>query len=188
MCPFGDPDKEAQIRTAKTYDLTTEQWKLIFEKVSKYCVWSIIEGGEPTSRPDFLDLVRYLHHLRMPITLITNSSLLHTIDLDELRKYIKFVTCSIDSVFEEPYCKVRGVTPQMYRRVIQNLQLLTDHRIPHYFNSVITKFNTKEFINQTYFEKARELGASAVSLTFVEDRSDVNYKLLPDNETMKEVC
>jgi MoaA/NifB/PqqE/SkfB family radical SAM enzyme len=188
MCPFGDPDKEAQIRTAKTYDLTTEQWKLIFEKVSKYCVWSIIEGGEPTSRPDFLDLVRYLHHLRMPITLITNSSLLHTIDLDELRKYIKFVTCSIDSVFEEPYCKVRGVSPQMYRRVIQNLQLLTDHRIPHYFNSVITKFNTEEFINQTYFEKARELGATAVSLTFVEDRSDVNYKLLPDNETMKEVC
>jgi len=52
MCPFGDPDKVSQTQFAKKNDLTTEQWKLIFDKVSKYCIWSIIEGGEPTSRPD----------------------------------------------------------------------------------------------------------------------------------------
>ncbi len=53
MCPFGDPDKINQTKFAKKNDLTTEQWKLIFDKASKYCIWSIIEGGEPTSRPDF---------------------------------------------------------------------------------------------------------------------------------------
>jgi MoaA/NifB/PqqE/SkfB family radical SAM enzyme len=187
MCPFGDPDKEGQIKFAKAQDLTTEQWKSIFDKVAKYCVWSIVEGGEPTSRPDFMELVKYLHELKMPVTLITNCSLLHTIDLDELKRNIQFVTCSIDSVFEEPYCKVRGVTPQTYSRVMDNLQLLTDHKVPHYLNSVITKYNTKEFIDQTYFDRARELGAGAVSLTFVEDRSDVDYSLLPDSKTMKEV-
>jgi MoaA/NifB/PqqE/SkfB family radical SAM enzyme len=123
----------------------------------------------------------------MPITLITNCSLLHTIDLDELKKYIQFVTCSIDSTYEEPYCKVRGVTPQMFKRVIDNVRLLTEHQVPHYFNSVITKYNAQEFIDQTYFERARELGANAVSLTFVEDRSDVDYSLLPDRETMARV-
>ena len=51
MCPFGDADKEGQIALAKSRDLTTEQWKGVFDKVSKHCVWSIIEGGEPTSRP-----------------------------------------------------------------------------------------------------------------------------------------
>lgn len=188
MCPFGDADKEGQIALAKRKDLTTEQWKTVFDKVSKHCVWSIIEGGEPTSRPDFMELVRYLHAKKMPITLITNCSLLHTIDLDELKKYIQFVTCSIDSVFEEPYCKVRGVSPQMYRRVIDNLHLLTEHKVPHYFNSVITKYNTQEFIDQTYFDRAKELGANAVSFTFVEDRSDVDYSLLPDRETMNKVC
>src|SRR5581483_1047429 len=183
----GDPDKEGQIKFARAHDLTTDQWKLIFDKIAKYCVWCIVEGGEPTSRPDFMELVKYLHGLKMPVTLITNCSLLHTIDLDELKKHIQFVTCSIDSVFEEPYCKVRGVTPQTYRRAMDNLQLLTDHKVPHYLNSVITKYNTKEFIDQTYFDRARELGAGAVSLTFVEDRSDVNYSLLPDEQTMKEV-
>ena len=187
MCPFGDADKETQMKFVRTRDLTTDQWKTIFDKVSKRCIWSIIEGGEPTSRPDFMELVRYLYGLKMPITLITNCSLLHTIDLEELKKYIQFVTCSIDSTYEDPYCKVRGVTPQMFKRVTDNVRLLTEHRVPHYFNSVITKYNTQEFIDQTYFDRARGLGANAVSLTFVEDRSDVNYSLLPDSETMTKV-
>ena len=188
MCPFGDPEKEGQIALAKRADLTTQQWKMVFDKVSKYCVWCIIEGGEPTSRPDFMELVDYLHRIKMPITLITNCSLLDKTDLDSLKRYIEFVTCSIDSTFEEPYCKVRGVSPQVFRRVIDNLRLLTKHEIPHYFNSVITKFNAQEFIDQTYFDRAKDLGASAISLTFVEDRSDVEYSLLPDRQTMVQVC
>src|SRR5437867_11999836 len=71
---------------------------------------------------------------------------------------------------------------------MQNLRLLTDHSVPHYFNSVITKFNTKEFIDKSYFGRAAELGINSVSLTFVEDRSDVNYSLLPDRDTMVKVC
>jgi MoaA/NifB/PqqE/SkfB family radical SAM enzyme len=188
MCPFGDSDKVGQTKFAKRNDLTTEQWKLIFDKVSKHCIWSIIEGGEPTSRPDFMELVRYVNSLKIPITLITNCSLLHTIDLDELKKNVQFVICSIDSVFEESYCKVRGVSPLVYRKVMENLRLLTEYKIPHYFNSVITKYNTREFIDQTYFDKAMELGANAVSFTFVEDRSDVNYSLLPDRQTMVKIC
>ena len=188
MCPFGDADKEGQVQLARRNDLTTEQWKLVFDKVARHCVWAIIEGGEPTSRPDFMELVKYLHGIKMPVTLITNCSLLHAIDLDELKKYIQFVTCSIDSIFEEPYCKVRGVTPQMYRRVTDNFRLLSKHSVPHYFNSVITKYNTQEFIDGTYFERAKELGANAVSFTFVEDRSDVDYSLLPDRQTMTDVC
>lgn len=188
MCPFGDPDKISQTMSAKKNDLTTEQWKLIFDKVSKCCIWSIIEGGEPTSRPDFMELVRHIYNLKIPITLITNCSLLHTIDLLELKNYIQFITCSIDSVFEESYCKVRGVSPLVYHRVIDNLRLLVEHKVPHYFNSVITKYNTEEFINQSYFDKAKELGSNAVSFTFVEDRSDVSYSLLPDRNTMVKVC
>jgi len=188
MCPFGDSDKQSQIKIANRDDLSTDQWKQIFDKASKYCVWSIIEGGEPTSRQDFMELVRYLYDIHLPVTLITNCSLLHTIDLEELKKYIQFITCSIDSVFEDSYCKVRGVSAQVFRKVIDNLHLLTEHKVPHYLNSVITKYNTEEFINQSYFDKAKELGSDAVSLTFVEDRSDVEYSLLPDRQTMVQVC
>jgi MoaA/NifB/PqqE/SkfB family radical SAM enzyme len=188
MCPFGDPDKANQMNIAKRNDLSTDQWKLIFDKVSQHCIWAIVEGGEPTSRPDFMELIKYLYQIKMPITLISNCSLLHTLDLQELKKYIQFITCSVDSVFEEPYCKVRGVNPNTFHRVIENLNLLTEYKVPHYFNSVITKYNTEEFINQSYFRKALDLGSNAVSFTFVEDRSDVKYSLLPDREKMVEVC
>jgi MoaA/NifB/PqqE/SkfB family radical SAM enzyme len=188
MCPFGDPDKGNQMSIARKNDLSTDQWKLIFDKVSQHCIWAIVEGGEPTSRPDFMELVKYLYQLRLPVTLISNCSLLHTLDLIELKKYIQFITCSIDSVFEDSYCKVRGVPPNTFHRVIENLNLLTKNKVPHYFNSVITKYNTEEFIDQSYFRKAADLGSNAVSFTFVEDRSDVNYSLLPDRQTMVEVC
>ena len=188
MCPFGDSDKINQFKFAKKNNLSTSEWKSIFDKVSKYCIWSIIEGGEPTSRPDFMELVTYLHTLNMPITLITNCSLLDTIDLKELKKYIQFITCSIDSVYEKSYCKVRGVSRDTYDKVMKNLLLLNENNIPHYFNSVITKYNTEEFINQSYFDRAKELGSNAVSFTFVEDRSDVDYSLLPDRKTMIAVC
>src|SRR5215207_9893999 len=178
MCPFGDPDKVNQIKFAKKNDLTTEQWKLIFDKVSKYCIWSIIEGGEPTSRPDFMELVRYLYELNIPITLISNCSLLHTIALNELKKYIEFVTCSIDSVFEEPYCKVRGVSSQMYQRVMDNLNLLTEHKVPHYFNSLITKKNMKIFIDLFYLKRKKKLFKNEFFFTFVKVRSNFNYSLL----------
>lgn len=188
MCPFGDPNKESQIKFAKKNDLSTNQWKSIFDKVSKNCIWTIVEGGEPTSRPDFMELIRHLYGLKLPITLITNCSLLHKVDLDELKKYIQFITCSIDSVHQDSYCKVRGVTPETYNRVMANLELLNQHKIPHYFNSVITKFNTEEFLDGSYFLKSREMQVNSVSLTFVEDRSDVNYSLLPDRKTMNQIC
>jgi MoaA/NifB/PqqE/SkfB family radical SAM enzyme len=188
MCPFGDSNKEGQLKLVNERDLTTEQWKSIFDKVSKYCVWSIIEGGEPTSRPDFMDLVSYLHSINLPTSLITNCSLLHTVDLEMLRRYIQFITCSIDSVYDEPYCKVRGVSSKTFNKVMENIELLNQSNISHYFNSVITKFNTDEFIDQSYFDKANELGSSSVSLTFVEDRADVSYSLLPDRKTMVKVC
>lgn len=105
MCPFGDSNKEGQLKLVSERDLSTEQWKSIFDKVSKYCVWSIVEGGEPTSRPDFMELLSYLHEIEMPTSLITNCSLLHTVDLEKLKRYVQFITCSIDSIHEESYCK-----------------------------------------------------------------------------------
>src|SRR5688572_32759945 len=71
---------------------------------------------------------------------------------------------------------------------MENIELLNQNNISHYFNSVITKYNTEEFIDQSYFDKAKELGSNAVSFTFVEDRSDVSYTLLPDRQTMVRVC
>jgi MoaA/NifB/PqqE/SkfB family radical SAM enzyme len=188
MCPFGDPDKEAQLMHAMQRDLSTEQWKYVMSKVAKYAIWSIVEGGEPTSRKDILELLEHLNSLHIPVTMITNGSLLHTLDLDRLKDCVDYVCLSIDSLKQDSYCKVRGVKQEIFNRVISNIGLLRDKGIKHYINSVITKWNAEEFITQEYFDIAKSLGVHTVSMTFVEDRSDVDYSLLPDRGTMVKVC
>ncbi|RMF32035.1 MAG: radical SAM protein [Candidatus Nitrosothermus koennekii] len=188
MCPFGDPNKEEQMQYAKEHDLTTEEWKKAFDKVADNCIWAIIEGGEPLSRKDIFELLEYLNNKKIPVTLITNGSLLHTIDLARLKSLISTICCSIDSIKKESYCKVRGVNEELYYRVMNNLKKLDEYDISRYINSVITKWNTEEFITQEYFDYIKnELNIHAVSMTFVQNRVG-GPNLLPDRKSMEKVC
>lgn len=189
MCSFGDSDKEGQIRLAIKKDLKTEEWKRVMSDAANHCIWSIIEGGEPTARKDIMELLRHLKNVGLPVTLITNGSLLHTLDIDELKNNVNTVCCSVDSVREDAYCKVRGVNPAMYHRVMNNVKMLGDHHVQRAINAVITKWNTEEFITGEYFDYVkRELDIHAMSLTLVEDRVDAPYSLAPDTETKKKVA
>lgn len=188
MCPFGDPDKEGQIKYAKEHDLSTEEWKKVFDKLAENCIWAIIEGGEPLSRNDIFQLLEYLKHKKIPVTLITNGSLLHTIDLARLKRLVNTVCCSIDSVMRDSYCKVRGVNEDLYYRVINNIRELSKYNVSRYINSVITKWNTEEFITQEYFDFVKnELDIHTVSLTFVQNRRG-GPNLLPDRDSIVKVC
>ena len=51
----------------------------LFDKVSKYYIWFIVEGHELTHASDFRELVTYLHNLNMTINLLLNCLLLHTL-------------------------------------------------------------------------------------------------------------
>lgn len=187
MCPFGDPDKEKQLKYAKEHDLTLDGWKKVIDKISKECVWCIVEGGEPFSRSDIMDILEYMHG-KIPVTVITNASLLHTIDLDRLRSLIMSICCSVDSVKKDSYCKVRGVKEELYYRVMNNVKLLSEKGINRYINSVITKWNTEEFITQEYFDYVRdELDIHDVSITFVQNMTN-GPDLLPDRKTIEKVC
>jgi MoaA/NifB/PqqE/SkfB family radical SAM enzyme len=189
MCNFGDSDKDGQIKLAALRDLATEQWKRVMSQAANHCVWSIIEGGEPTSRKDILELLQHLKSIQLPATLITNGSLLHKLDLRELKKNTNTVCCSIDSVREEAYCKVRGVNPAMYHAVMNNVKMLGEHGIQRAINAVITKWNTEEFVTGEYFDfVTKELDIHAMSLTFVEDQPGSSHSLSPDLYMRKKVA
>ncbi len=188
MCIFGMPDKEAQMADALKNDLKTEQWKHVMSKVAPHVVWSIVEGGEPTTRRDIMELLGHLHSIGLGFTLITNGSMLHTLDLEELASY-GVVCCSIDSVKEEAYCKIRGVSPSMYKRVMENVRLLSKYNVKRAINTVITKYNCDEFITHEYFDFVRkELDVHAVNFSFVEDVFPSKYRLAPDRESKSKVA
>lgn len=190
MCPFGDPDKEKQIKFAQTHDLNTEQWKMAMSKASKYCIWSFMEGGEPTARKDFVELVQHLRSVNLPVTVITNGSFLHTFDINMLKQYVDTFCVSIDSIHEDSYCKIRGVPPEVYHRVMDNVKMLADHNINRYTNAVITKWNVDEFISGEYFDNIyKEYGIPAITPTLIEDRVGVAYESLsPDPPTIRKIA
>ncbi len=188
MCPFGEVEKDKQLQYAREHDLNTQDWKSVFDKIGDECIGVIIEGGEPLSRSDILDLLQYLNNKDIPTILITNCSLLHTIDLNRLKSLVNAICCSIDSIKKESYCKVRGVSEELYYRVINNLNKLDEHKINRYINSVITKWNTEEFITQEYFDYVKnKLNIHSVSMTFVQNRSN-GPDLLPERKVIEKVC
>jgi MoaA/NifB/PqqE/SkfB family radical SAM enzyme len=190
MCPFGDPDKAKQLKFATAHNMNTEQWKTAMTKAAKYCIWSFMEGGEPTSRQDFIELVQHLKNIHLPVTVVTNGSLLHNFDVDVLRHDVDKFCLSIDSIHKDSFCKIRGVTAEVYDRVMRNLQMLDEHNVNRYTNAVITKWNAEEFITGEYFDRIhKEFGIGLVTPTLVEDRVGVAYETLsPDAKTIRQIA
>jgi MoaA/NifB/PqqE/SkfB family radical SAM enzyme len=191
MCPFGDSNKEGQIKFASKHDMNTDQWKIAMEKAAKFCIWSIMEGGEPTSRKDFMELLQHLKKIRPPVTVVTNGSFLHTFDMNVLKENIDNLCVSVDSIHKDLYCRIRGVPPEQYHRVIDNLHAVADHRINRYVNAVITKWNADEFISGEYFDHMyKEFGIPTITPTLVEDRvGGLGFETLsPDPETIRKVA
>lgn len=67
---------------------------------ANYCVRAIVECGEPTARKDVMELLHHLKSIQLPLTLITNGSLLHTFNIDEFKNNTNTVCYSMDSVRE----------------------------------------------------------------------------------------
>lgn len=76
-CPCGDHNKESSV----TYEA-------VAAKISKESAGSphpmiTLSGGEPTTHPDFLAIMKLLYDQRIPVTILTNSSRLTDADFNQ---------------------------------------------------------------------------------------------------------
>ena len=190
MCPFGTKDKAEQARLAEEKDLKTWQWKQIMSKVSRYTIAACVEGGEPTTREDLPELLEHLKSLGVYVNLTTNSSLLHKLPMDRLAKSTDAVCCSLDSIYEDAFCKIRGVYPEVFHMVQSNIKMLGDYGMVYYTNPVITKYNVEEFASGEYFDYVyRELGVVAVMPSVVENfEAEGSSMLLPSRSQLKKLA
>jgi len=180
MCPVWNHQKGE--------DIPTEQWKAIMNKISKYSIWSCVEGGEPTLRNDIVEILQHLKKLGGFVQLTTNSSLLHKFDYKEFSE-VDTVCCGLDTNDKKTFSAQRGVPKIFFNRVINNIKKLNDYGIPRFTNPVITKFNVEEFISHEYFHFIQnELGISLCTPTVVEPYPTVTHNTLPDTDKLKEVA
>lgn len=126
-------------------------------------------GGEPLTYAKITDSVRILKDGKVELSLITNGEL-----LDEERAEAfygaKWVRISFDSPIEEEYCKLRGLMPDDFQRVIRNIEsfaLNKDKDCVLGVNYVVSKENYHHVYEAAKLLK--QLGADNVKFAAVVD-------------------
>ena len=88
----------------KDKELTTEQWKTVFEKLKNWLpngYWICFSGGEPFLRPDLLELVDYATSLGFRVSTMSNGySLMNHID-EILNCKLESINISLNSIIDK---------------------------------------------------------------------------------------
>jgi radical SAM protein with 4Fe4S-binding SPASM domain len=127
------------------------------------------EGGEPFSRHDLMEI---LHHTysKFKTGVITNGSLLTEEKVDQLQGRVDYISVSLDASTPETYTYVHGMKDhQLWRRVLDNVELLVRKNIPVSISMVINRRNSGEVteflglartlqVNQVFFSIFKPMG------------------------------
>ncbi|MBU1078317.1 MAG: radical SAM protein [Spirochaetes bacterium] len=123
-------------------DMTTGEVKKILNKARRNCKGIVFTGGEPTVRPDFLELIRYTKSLGFERIQVQSNG--------RMFAYKKFCQASIRSGVNEFGLALHGHIPELHNyltssesffETIQGFKNLKELGQPVYANTVITKSN-----------------------------------------------
>lgn len=90
--------------------LNLEEYRNIFRKLSDWGVFEVVFlGGEPFTRPDFLDIVQEAANLKMGTKTSTNASYITDKNVMRIKDYFDGkLQVSLDGADEETNDKIRG--------------------------------------------------------------------------------
>ncbi len=119
-CFFGTNQKSNPIY------MNTETAKSLLKELNELGVKAIefSGGGEPTTHPDFFNIVSFALELGFEVGVVTNGLLIDKIF--EIANKLKFIRISLDAASSEVYKKVHGV--DAFDQVIQNIRLLINRK------------------------------------------------------------
>lgn len=124
-------------------------------------------GGEPLTYPHILDAVRMIREKDIELSLISNGELLEGEIADEFH-HARWIRISFDSPNEEEYCRLRGLTPIDFQRVIRNIEAFAAEKEKDCvlgINFVISKANSHRVYEAAGLLKS--LGADNVKFAAV---------------------
>lgn len=163
--------------TQDTTELTTEQWKTIFDKaVQEGLMFALLTGGEAMLRNDFIELYEYLFDLGVRITVFSNGSLISD---DIIKAFSKrppeLVAMSIYGARSYTY---RNIARKAlgFERLKEGIQKLQEH----YINISLRTLPLKEIYNELdeiiAFAKDNKL-----VLSYVNYLANDNNKFITEN-------
>jgi radical SAM protein with 4Fe4S-binding SPASM domain len=112
----------------------------------------VLVGGEPMSRPDFLEILWYAHKLGFVISIATNGSFLTRDIIRQIPREECIVSVSIDGVGFHKELRVRSTFQELKQRML----LLKEYAIPGAVMATQTDRNVEELVE--VFKFAEENG------------------------------
>jgi len=137
-------------------ELNTAACLQLIDMFAKSQVFQLnIGGGEPFSRPDFIDLMDHAHSRGLVTCISTNATLLTDKLAQRLAHPLVYTQVSLDGAKPQTNDRIRG--QGSYARILAGLELLRQQDIPVSINTVLTRHNFNEL--DELDDLARSLGA-----------------------------
>lgn len=147
-------------------------------------------GGEPTVHPQFAEIFRHSLDLGMNAALVTNGVRMSSVVRESLM-WATWCRISIDAGDAELYGKMRGVSPDVYNRVLGNIRELVHLRnqqgstLHIGIGFVVTSENWMHV--KMAAETAKRLGVDSFRISAVFQPNGINY-FQPFRKTAGEYC
>lgn len=104
-----------------------------------------ITGGEPLTRGDVFSIIAHAKHLGLKIELVTNGALLTYHKLKRLAQLgVNDIAISLDGFNYETYSRIRPVSEEIFKKVIDNIKLAVKFGFRVKINTVVFQSNLYE--------------------------------------------
>lgn len=126
-------------------ELTGEQIKQGLTKIADLgCIFLVLSGGEPLTRPDFFDIAFAAKRLGFALRVYTNAYLIDEVVARKFRDLVPFeIEVSFHGATPETMDKLTGV-PGSFERVVQGIKNLRKYNLKVNMKCPITKWNQWE--------------------------------------------
>lgn len=162
-CPLQCPYCSNPVDYAKyTNELSTDDWKRVLGEARKMGAVQLgFSGGEPLTRNDLVELVKYARELGYYSNLITSGYGLTEDKIIQLKEAgLDHIQVSIQASTQELNDHIAGTTSFNHKKTVTHL--VKKHGLPMVLNVVIHRENIYQM--QQILEMAEELGADYVEL------------------------
>ena len=172
-------------------ELTTEEiLRILAELQEAGCMELTFTGGEPMSRPDFMEIYDEAHRLGFLITIFTNGTLITPKIADywaSLRP--KRVEISLHGISEKVFEEVTQLTGS-FKRCLQGIELMTQRRIPLLLKTTGLPLNKDEILAIKRYAKSLGPGVEWTFGQYLRDdleKSGAPFQFQLPEETLVEL-
>lgn len=154
-CCVGNYENEPQ------RELNTDEIKNVLDQSNKAFVVNFF-GGEPTLRPDIMELVKYASERSVYVFCDTNGLMITKKFANQLKDNgLEMLYVSIDSPKPEDHDKLRGVKGT-FNKAVQGIKNALGARLKCAVSTYITKENLANGNFERVIQLAKDLGANGV--------------------------